>query len=243
MKIKTKSPGEKQAKEVHDQIMLQKTTTSQPKKYSRIVVVPVSLPLTYGTHHTKLMILQSEGGVRVVVHTANLVQSDWTVKTQGVWVSPLCPTLSEEQIQSHVGESDPDCLGFKSYLLKYLGAYKTSATDQLIRILKKYDMSGVKHVKLVGSVPGLHTDRLFGLLRLQDLLSRYVDHTKVRPGWRIVANCSSIGSLGSDSADWFDEFVRVLQSGNGGGETDRQALFQLVFPTVEMIRNSLEGKL
>ena len=225
-------PGDKQAKEVQDRIMRQKTTC-QPKKYSRIVVVPVSLPLTYGTHHTKLMVLQSEGGVRVVVHTANLVQSDWTVKTQGVWVSPLCPAMSEDN--SPAGGSD-----FKSYLLKYLGAYKTSATDQLGRILSKYDMSGVTQVKLVGSVPGLHTDRLFGLYRLEELLSRYVDHSRVRPGWRVVTNCSSIGSLGSDSADWLDHFVSVLQAGNSS-ETSRPALFQLVFPTVDMIRNSLEG--
>ncbi|KAL5253522.1 hypothetical protein ACHWQZ_G013351 [Mnemiopsis leidyi] len=224
--------GDKQAKEVQDRIMRQKTTC-QPKKYSRIVVVPVSLPLTYGTHHTKLMVLQSEGGVRVVVHTANLVQSDWTVKTQGVWVSPLCPAMSEHD--SPAGGSD-----FKSYLLKYLEAYKTSATDQLVRILSKYDMSGVTQVKLVGSVPGLHTNRLFGLYRLEQLLSRYVDHSRVRPGWRVVTNCSSIGSLGSDSADWLDHFVSVLQAGNSS-ETSRPALFQLVFPTVDMIRNSLEG--
>ena len=231
--------GEKQAKEAQDQIMLQKTTTSQPKKYSRIIVVPVNLPLTYGTHHTKMMILQSEGGIRVVIHTANLIMVDWTVKTQGVWVSPLCPLIPEcDQIADAV---DSDCLSFKSYLLKYLSEYKTSATDQLNRILMKYDMSGITQVKLVGSIPGMHTCSLYGTLRLQKLLSLFVDDTKVRPGWRIVANCSSIGSLGQSTADWFDKFVRALQTTNRSQEVSRQALFQLVFPTVEMIRNSLEG--
>ena len=62
--------------------MLAKKTTSHATKYSRVIVVPVPLPLAYGTHHTKMMILQSEGGVRVVIHTANLAMADWTVKTQ-----------------------------------------------------------------------------------------------------------------------------------------------------------------
>ena len=66
--------GEKEARSVSERIMLAKKTTSLPTRYSRVCVVPVSLPLQYGTHHTKMMILQSEGGIRVVVHTANLVQ-------------------------------------------------------------------------------------------------------------------------------------------------------------------------
>ena len=37
----------------------------------------------YGTHHTKMMLLTYEdGGLRVVVHTANLVPGDWENRTQ-----------------------------------------------------------------------------------------------------------------------------------------------------------------
>ena len=39
----------------------------------------------YGTHHSKMMVLLYEdGGVRVVVHTANLIPSDWENRTQGL---------------------------------------------------------------------------------------------------------------------------------------------------------------
>ena len=230
--------------------MSSKKTTSNSTKYSRVIVVPVSLPLSYGTHHTKMMVLQSEIGVRVVVHTANLVMPDWTVKTQGVWVSPLCPMISGSDVDSSSCD-DTDCLGFKSYLLQYLKAYKTTATDQLCRILSKYDMSHIKDVRLVGSVPGMHDSNLFGYLRLKHLLSLYVDGSIVRPGWRITANCSSIGTLGASQSDWLDTFVRGLQTTNSTPRdqvsreekqpTERQCLFQLVYPTVDMIRNSLEG--
>ena len=49
----------------------------------------------YGTHHTKMMLLTYEdGGLRVVVHTANLVPGDWENRTQGLWVSDKCPKMT-----------------------------------------------------------------------------------------------------------------------------------------------------
>ena len=50
----------------------------------------------YGTHHTKMMLLTYEdGGLRVVVHTANLVPGDWENRTQGLWVSDKCPKMTD----------------------------------------------------------------------------------------------------------------------------------------------------
>lgn len=40
---------------------------------------------TYGTHHTKMMLLKFPTGVRVVVLTANFVSTDVEDKSQGVW--------------------------------------------------------------------------------------------------------------------------------------------------------------
>ena len=58
-----------------------------------IVLSQVNLPFQYGTHHTKMMLLQYTNGLRIVIHTANLVPDDWEEKTQGYWVSPLFPEL------------------------------------------------------------------------------------------------------------------------------------------------------
>jgi hypothetical protein len=43
------------------------------------------LPLSYGCHHSKFMILYYPTGVRVVIHTANYLKRDWLYKSQGVW--------------------------------------------------------------------------------------------------------------------------------------------------------------
>lgn len=63
--------------------------------YIIVFIWQVNIPFQYGTHHTKMMLLQYKDGLRVVVHTANLVPDDWYEKTQGYWVSPLFPELGE----------------------------------------------------------------------------------------------------------------------------------------------------
>lgn len=47
------------------------------------VVIKAKLDSPYGTHHTKMMFLRYKTGMRVVVHTANLIEQDWSQKTQG----------------------------------------------------------------------------------------------------------------------------------------------------------------
>ena len=37
----------------------------------------------YGTHHTKMMFLVYKSGMRVVIHTSNMIAQDWNQKTQG----------------------------------------------------------------------------------------------------------------------------------------------------------------
>lgn len=39
-----------------------------------------------GTHHTKAFLIEYKAGMRVVIHTANLVHCDNNFKTQGLWV-------------------------------------------------------------------------------------------------------------------------------------------------------------
>lgn len=56
-----------------------------------------------------------DGSIRVVVHTANLVESDWDNRTQGVWISPACPPLPMGH-DTGAGESPT---GFKKDLVTY----------------------------------------------------------------------------------------------------------------------------
>jgi tyrosyl-DNA phosphodiesterase-1 len=44
------------------------------------------LPIGYGTHHSKAFLLgYKHGGLRLIVHTANMIYPDCSNKTQGLW--------------------------------------------------------------------------------------------------------------------------------------------------------------
>lgn len=218
--------GPNEAKSLKEQVHSLTKGTKHTNKYSYVTIVEAKLPIPYGTHHSKMMVLRSEGGIRVVVHTGNLMAGDWLVKTQGMWISPLCK----------LGPGDSN---FKKSLLEYLGAYRLPALNALSALLAKYDMSAIT-VELVASVPGRHTNlALYGHTRLRDLLAKHVPGEVVRPGWRVVSQCSSIGSLGKSPDTWLTgEFAESLSTVKGGVQ---KPMVQLVFPTVECIRNSLEG--
>lgn len=77
----------------------------------------------------------------------------------------------------------------------------------------------------------------FGHLSLARLLR---DRTVPDPGTRrlLLAQCSSIGSLGDRKEAWlFSQFLRSLQ---GGKESQSARLF-LIYPCVEDVKMSLEG--
>ena len=43
------------------------------------------LPVQFGTYHSKAFVMEYETGLRVVVHTANLIYVDCNNKSQGLW--------------------------------------------------------------------------------------------------------------------------------------------------------------
>ncbi|PNI84653.1 TDP1 isoform 12 [Pan troglodytes] len=56
---------------------------AQAKPYENISLCQAKLDIAFGTHHTKMMLLLYEEGLRVVIHTSNLIHADWHQKTQG----------------------------------------------------------------------------------------------------------------------------------------------------------------
>ena len=101
---------------------------------------------------SQLMLLEYEdGSLRVIVHTANLVPSDWENRTQGLWVSPPCPRLSQGA-GAGAGESPA---GFRASLLRYLRSYKLPCLARFLSAVHKADFSSVS-VALLASVPGSH---------------------------------------------------------------------------------------
>lgn len=52
---------------------------------ANLVVHAPPLPVPFGTYHSKAFMIEYESGVRVVVHTANLIYVDCNNKSQGLW--------------------------------------------------------------------------------------------------------------------------------------------------------------
>lgn len=51
---------------------------------SHISLVEVKMPTAFGCHHTKVSVFKySDGGIRIVVSTANIYSDDWENRTQG----------------------------------------------------------------------------------------------------------------------------------------------------------------
>ena len=63
----------------------------QRENYTNIKLVSARLDIMYGVHHTKMLLLRYNDGIRVMITTANLIPFDWYQKTQALWCSPLCP--------------------------------------------------------------------------------------------------------------------------------------------------------
>ncbi|KAJ8901520.1 hypothetical protein NDN08_007364 [Rhodosorus marinus] len=196
---------------------------------SRIKMHKPFLPIPYGTHHTKLILFFYEQGLRVIVHTANMVASDWKTKTQGMYVRDFPLISSESSIDSE----------FSLYLLRYLQKLGTPL-DEARKLLPRYDCSNAG-VSLVASVPGRHTgldlDR-FGHMRVRNLLSKEQMDVEAENA-PLVCQYSSLGSL---QESWLlHEFKTSLSSRKGGGIRANRAPIQLVWPTVEQVRTSLAG--
>nr|XP_039264827.1 tyrosyl-DNA phosphodiesterase 1-like [Styela clava] len=211
-------------------------------EYKNIKTCRVDLP-PFGTHHTKMMFLKYKEGIRIVIHTANLVERDWFQKTQGIWVSPL---FIECQSSSKIEKST---FSFKHDMLEYLKEYKKHPDlTKWIDLINSHDLS-TANVILIGSVPGRHKDSMFrkwGHLKLAKVLNSYVESSFVNE-WPVIGQFSSIGSLGNDKDKWMcKEWLKSLSSTKPQrfgslNAPSKKATLKLIFPTVDNVRTSLEG--
>ncbi|RMZ54985.1 hypothetical protein APUTEX25_000502, partial [Auxenochlorella protothecoides] len=129
------------AREVREAGLASKTTIHQPP-----------LPIPYGTHHRqeeeragKAFVILFERGVRVVVHTANLIYPDCNNKTQALYTQDFPPA------------PDATASPFQESLLGYLARLRipASAYEPLRRALQRHNFSCAR-AALVASVPGYH---------------------------------------------------------------------------------------
>ena len=79
---------------------------------------------------------------RVVVHTGNLIESDWLNRTQGIWISPSCPPQAVGSTTSPPIDSEDT--GFKRDLIRYLEAYSLPELTPWLEKIRQSDMSSIK---------------------------------------------------------------------------------------------------
>ncbi|XP_078673638.1 tyrosyl-DNA phosphodiesterase 1-like isoform X2 [Branchiostoma floridae x Branchiostoma belcheri] len=212
--------------------------------FSNIQLCQARLEIMYGTHHSKMMFLLYEDSLRIVIHTANLIQQDWHQKTQGVWLSPRFPKLPEGSAPSS-GDSSTN---FKADLLAYLAAYRKPALEEWRKHIQEHDMSEAR-VHIVASVPGRHqggNKNQWGHLKLRQVFqARGPPAADLVKGWPVVGQFSSIGSLGADAQKWLcGEWLASLATVRGKPSLtlgSRQPQLQLIYPSVNNVRSSLEG--
>ncbi|XP_077179567.1 tyrosyl-DNA phosphodiesterase 1 [Paroedura picta] len=214
----------------------------QAKPYKNVCLCQAKLDIAFGTHHTKMMLLCYEEGLRVVIHTSNLIKEDWYQKTQGIWLSPLYPKLPPGTLGS-AGESRTN---FKSDLITYLMSYKSPTLNEWADVIKQHDLSETR-VYLVGSTPGRYQNNekeKWGHLRLRKLLKDHAMQVPDEDSWPVVGQFSSIGSMGADQSKWLcSEFRQSLVTlGNSVKSlTNQEVPINLIYPTVDNVRQSLEG--
>uniref|UniRef100_A0A183C2V1 Tyrosyl-DNA phosphodiesterase n=1 Tax=Globodera pallida TaxID=36090 RepID=A0A183C2V1_GLOPA len=224
----------------------------------------VPMPFAYGTHHAKLSLFEAnDRALHVVISTANLVEEDWTAKTQAFYHAR--GKLDTDGVESGAGTASTSVANdadantssaphqrFRDDLVAYLrAAYPAGAggVHQMVQFwVDRIGQADFSHIpdRIVASVPGRYQKSAvgamcrFGHLRLRQLLSEaFSAEERGRHHKTFVGQFSSIGSLGARPEAWLcDEFLTSL---SGGKSMLSASALKLIYPTVENVRDSLEG--
>ncbi|KAL9456276.1 hypothetical protein AB3S75_005491 [Citrus x aurantiifolia] len=199
------------------------------------------LPISFGTHHSKAMLLIYPRGVRIIVHTANLIHVDWNNKSQGLWMQDF-PLKDQNNLSE-------EC-GFENDLIDYLSTLKWPEFSANLpahgnfkinpSFFKKFDFSSAA-VRLIASAPGYHTGsnlKKWGHMKLRTVLQECT----FEKGFKKSPLVYQFSSLGSLDEKWMAELSSSMSSGFSEDKTPLgigQPL--IVWPTIEDVRCSLEG--
>jgi len=225
------------------------------------------LPIAFGTYHSKFFLVQYERGLRVIIHSANLIYPDCNNKTQGVWfqdfplksVDNTDKDAMQNKQQQHQACSSPpppsssyniSTSSFERDLQQYVTSLglPPPLTRQTHNIIALHDFSSAR-AHLVASVPGYHKGSAamnsWGHLKLRTLLNGedILSGGNNSNNHQLVAQFSSLGSI--DEAWLEGEFRTSLQASKDSSKVQPPQPgptgMALVWPTVSEIQNSLEG--
>lgn len=125
-------------------------------------------------------------------------------------------------------------------IIEYLNFYGNFRLKDLLQQLHKHTFDSVRAV-FIGSVPGKHkvSDAKWGWLKLRKALSVIPSSASEKATPKVFAQCSSIATLGQNDTWLTPVLLSALSaSATKGGKKPQ---FGIVFPTVQEIRDSLNG--
>ena len=202
---------------------------------------PLRYKFRYGCHHTKMFLVgRSNGTLRVIVHTSNLMAQD-TAKTQGAFIQdfPLKTTTpAASQTSSQFEDDLVDYLTTYDYETRHPWNGRNAKT--LCEEIRRYDFRGARGV-LIASTPGYYDLNTAvannrGYLKLKRAIREHCPAASSSSA-PIVCQFSSVGSL---SAKYLQSFATALNAAQTPFTNLNESL-KLVFPTPECIRRSVEG--
>lgn len=189
------------------------------------------LPFAWGTHHTKMAVLLSHRGVRVIITTANYISGDWDRKAQGLWLQdfPLksgrCPTSSD----------------FEFALIDYVNALKGPA-ESIAEALQVYDFSQARGI-LIPSVPGEHSSRSwdqYGHMRVRNVLKEaFEDEKRSFVDAPCIAQFSSMGSLHETYIK--NQLLPSFAAARNVQVVNNRVRFKAIWPPVDFVAGTYEG--
>lgn len=203
----------------------------------------IKLSNPYSHHHTKMMILEyKDKSIRVIVLTGNLIESDWTDRVQGIWISPVLPAIVPDNKDKNVSYESPT--NFKRDLLRYLQYYNLPLLQSWIDKVKNADCRNVK-VFLIPSVPlnnqSQQGGESWGLDYAYKILKTHLEISKEESKNKhsLIYQCSSIGSLGATPDAWFiNELTAKLSATKNLPSTSEKCAVNLIYPTLNNVLKS-----
>jgi len=219
-------------------------------RYPNVKAIQAWLPDTYGTHHTKMLILiRHDDLAQVIIHTANMIPGDWGNTTQAAWCSPLLPLENKgSKTQPGSGKIGSGAR-FKHDLIAYLQGYARGKMSPLISVLQKHDFSAIRGA-LIGSIPSKKvisdlSSSAWGHIALKRALKtvpiadkRVTDempeNVSPAPFSKPIVVCQ-VSSIATFKKEWLEETLFKALAPTIG------ARFSIIFPTPDEVRNSLGG--
>jgi tyrosyl-DNA phosphodiesterase-1 len=197
---------------------------------------PLKIRVPWGVHHTKMFLVGlANGSLRVIIMTANLLHNDVSLKTQGAYIQdfPLKTAATNRYASCEFEKDLVAYLRTYNYEQRQTWSSTNDSPKSFIDEIKRYDFSSAK-VILIPSTPGRNKlDNPKGYLKLAKAIRQHVPkRSTTKP---IICQFSSIGSL---NAKWLKE---IAQSWNVTQTECTEQQLQLVYPTVDEIRGSVEG--